>query len=96
MARISRLSRFLIGIPAGANQLAPLSVHHVVAQVAELARPVDLGRDQVQPGVGMRLAEIDIGLLAALDQGQHVGQSAPGRRMAVVTRAEKPLRSAPG
>ncbi len=59
-------------LPLAVHQLAPFAVHLVIAQVAECARPVNLGRDQPVACLGHSFAQVDIRLLAPLYNRQHV------------------------
>jgi len=60
-------------LPARSKHLPTLAVERIVAQVAKLARPVDLRRDEAANRcVCARLAAVDGRLLAALDLAQHV------------------------
>jgi hypothetical protein len=54
-----------------------------VTSPSQLARPVDLGREQLSAGPGMGPAPVDVGFLAALDLGDHVDD-----QLLVVKRAE--------
>ena len=58
--------------PFAGQDRAAFAVGFIVAQVAELAGPVNLGRDQIEAGFGVSLAAVNRRFFASLDQGQHI------------------------
>jgi hypothetical protein len=67
----------VVVVAKGIQYRPALAVHAVVAQVAELARPVHFRGQLSGTGGGIGLTAIDAGFLAAFDKAEHVTYQAP-------------------
>ncbi len=77
------------------QHIAALAVELVVLQVAQHARPVDLGRHKRGLHLFSRAAQVDRGFLANLHLAQHVGDPVLLVEKARASRAASPVRSGP-
>ena len=68
-------------LTAWPHDLAALPIERIVAQVAELSRPINFRRDQTDSGIRPAAATVDVRLLAAFHFAQHIGDLALVGRM---------------